>query len=245
VAGESSVSLRKRIAGSERLNDWVATVLAGYVSFCVRTSRWERDGFEALARHLDTGEPAVMVLWHQRLIMAPFLFDMERGKICGLTSSARAGRLAGRIVQKFGFVTVAMSSHQRHVSLSRAVLGHMRQGMSVGIACDGPTGPARQAKTFPLVWARSSGHPVFVTAYAGRRCIRLPTWDRMMLPLPFTRGALLVRPFPHRIPRKLDDAGMEDLRQKLDAALDAVTDEADRRAGRRPGGDRPPHPRSM
>jgi len=70
-------------------------------------------------------------------------------------------------------------------------------------------------------------------AYAGRRCITLPTWDRMMLPLPFTRGALLVRRFPHEVPRKMTDNETEALRAVLDTELDALTDEADRIAGRR------------
>jgi lysophospholipid acyltransferase (LPLAT)-like uncharacterized protein len=225
--------LRKRIAGNEWLNDRIAVMLAAYVGWCYRTSRWERQGFDDLRAHLATGEPAVMVLWHQRLIMAPFLFDMELGRICSLTSTARAGRMAGRILGKFGFETIAMASNKRHVALSRAVLSRMKDGVSVGIATDGAQGPARVSKTFPVIWARSSGQPIFVVAYAGRRCITLPTWDRMMLPLPFTRGALLVRRFAHEVPRKMTEDETEALRAILDTELEALTDEADRIAGRR------------
>jgi len=51
--------------------------------------------------------------------------------------SERAGRMAGLIQTRFGFETIAMSSHTRHVALSRAVLGRMKQGVSVGIAAVG------------------------------------------------------------------------------------------------------------
>jgi lysophospholipid acyltransferase (LPLAT)-like uncharacterized protein len=225
--------LRKRIAGSERLNEALAAAFAGYVRVCHRTTRWTREGFDDLRGHLATGHPAVVVIWHQRLMMSPYLFDLGAGRICSLTSRARAGRLAGRMQAQFGFETIAISAQPQQVALTRAVLSRMKEGVSVGIAPDGANGPARVAKTFPLVWSRSSGEPIFLVAYSGRRSLTLPTWDRMMLPLPFTRGALLVRRFSEEVPRKLDEAEMERLRLKLEAELSALTDEADRIAGRR------------
>jgi len=225
-------TLRKRIAGSRALNGALAGFFARYVRFCHATSRWERRGFESLTGQLQTEGPAVVAVWHQRLMMAPYLFDLEAGRICSLTSGARAGRLAGMIQESFGFETIAMSSHTRHVALSRAVLSRMKDGVSVGIAPDGANGPARVSKTFPIVWARSSGAAIFVVAFSARRALTLPTWDRMLFPLPFTRGALVVRRFDNDVPRKLDEAETEALRQALDAALDAVTDEADRLSGR-------------
>ena len=227
------MSLRKRIADSEGFNRAIARILAGYVRFAVRTSRWERRGFEALRDHLRGGEPAVMVLWHQRLIMAPYLFDQDLGKICSLNSDRRAGELAGMIVEEFGFETVAMSAAKREVALSREVLGRIKQGYSVGMATDGSTGPARRAKTFPIVWSRSAQKPIFLVAYSSRPALLMPTWDRQMIPLPFSRGALVIRRWEEEVPRKLSEDETEALRAKLDAALDAVTEEADRLAGRK------------
>jgi lysophospholipid acyltransferase (LPLAT)-like uncharacterized protein len=225
-------SLRKRIADSERVNNAVAAVLARYVAFCYRTSRWERRGFDELTAYLRTGRPAVMCLWHQRLLMAPYLFDLETARICSLNATARAGMMAGRILEKSGFEVEAMDPKASNVTVSRTVLGRMKRGYSVGMATDGTRGPARRSKTHPLLWARSAQAPIYVVAYSGRRCIHLPTWDRMMLPVPFTRGALVIRRFEEEVPRKMDEAELEALRQKLDLALDAVTGEADRIAGR-------------
>lgn len=216
------------------MNGWLAAALAAYIRFCFRTGRWQRDGFEPLSRHLETGAPVILAIWHQRLIMAPYLFDMEAGRIASLTSAARPGRLAGLILNRLGFEdTTPMSSHTRHVVSSRDVLKRIRDGGSVGIAPDGARGPARQAKSFPIQWARASGAPITVVAFSTRRAITLPTWDRMMLPVPFSRGALVVRWFGPEIPRKLTEAETRALQTKLTEALDAVTEEADRLAGRR------------
>ncbi|MGI1664038.1 lysophospholipid acyltransferase family protein [Palleronia sp. KMU-117] len=225
-------SLRKRIADSETLNNALAAVLARYVAFCHRTSIWDRRGFEELTEFLKTGQPAVMCLWHQRLLMAPYLFDQDTARICSLNTTARAGMLAGRILEKLGFEVEAMHPTATNVTVSRAVLGRMKRGYSVGMATDGTRGPARVSKTHPLLWARSAQAPIYVVAYAGKRCIHLPSWDRMMVPVPFTRGALVIRRFEEEVPRKMDEAELEALRQKLDQALDAVTEEADRIAGR-------------
>jgi lysophospholipid acyltransferase (LPLAT)-like uncharacterized protein len=226
------VSLRKRIADSEWFNRTVEGLFAAYIRFAYRSSKWDRIGFEPMDEMLRSGQPVIVALWHQRLMMSPYLFDADLGKICTLTSSARAGRMAGQVQALFGFETIAMSSHKRHVALSREVLGKIRDGYSIGIATDGPRGPARIASTVPLVWARTGGCPVFVVAFSSRRVIQLPTWDKMWLPAPWTRGVLMCRTWDEDVPRKSTDAETESLRIKLELALNEITDAADLAAGR-------------
>ena len=229
--GNRPVSLRKRIADSAWFNNAIQALITSYVRFAFRTSKWDRSGFEAMDDCVRNGEPVIFVLWHQRLIMAPFLFDTSLGRICALTSAARAGRLAGQILVRLGFDTIPMSSHKRHVALSREVLRLVKDGSSIGIAADGPRGPARVSSTVPLVWARMTGCRVFTVAFAERRVFRLPTWDRQMLPKPWSRGVLMCQEWTDPVPRKPDEAQMEQLRLSLEAALDDITDKADMAAG--------------
>lgn len=231
--GSGGLSLRRRIADSAWFNRLVEAVLAGWLRFAYRNSAWQRVGFAPMDAALRAGEPVIVALWHQRLMLSPWLFDASLGRICTLTSGARAGRLAGQVQARFGFATIAMSSNRRHVAMSREVLGRMRDGWSIGIASDGPRGPARVASSVPLVWARASGARLFVVAFSARRVIELPTWDRMWLPVPFSRGVLMCREWDARVPRKPGEAELEALRLNLEAALNAVSDAADRAAGRR------------
>lgn len=233
-------NLRKRIADSPAFNCWLEDRLAGYLRYAHRNSRWVRTGFEAMDAAVADGEPTIMVLWHQRLIMAPFLFPLALGPVSSLTSSARAGRLAGQVLCRFGFDTVPMSSHKRHISLSREVLRRMAAGSSIGIAADGPRGPARVASTVPLIWARSSGKRVFLVSFSARRVITLPTWDRMMLPVPHSSGVLMCREWVQPVPRRAGAAQTETLRADLEAALNAITEASDRAAGRDPAPPPPP-----
>ena len=228
------MSLRRKIANSPAVNRFVEGRFAAYIRFAYRTSKWQRTGFEALDEAVESGEPVIIALWHQRLMMSPYLFDTSKGKICSLTSGARAGRMAGNVQALFGFHTIAMSTHKRHVALSREVLGKIRDGFSIGIATDGPRGPARVASTVPLIWARVSGCRVFVVAFSADRVIKLPTWDEMMLPAPWSKGVLMCEEWIEPVPRKITDEQTEELRLKLEQALNKVTDAADQATGRLP-----------
>ena len=180
------LSLRRKIADSNAFNNAVEGLITAYVKFCYRSSRWTRSGFEPMEALVESGAPVIMVLWHQRLIMSPYLFDCSKGRICTLTSAARAGRLAGKVQERMGFDTIPMSSSKRHVALSREVLRRIKSGSSVGIAADGPRGPARV----------SSG----VTG--GRPPRRAAT----------ARGVVLAWPPPDRV--KSDPSGLEDRQQE-------------------------------
>ena len=92
---------------------------------------------------LRSGEPVIFCVWHQRLVMAPYMFDQSLGRFCSLTTSARAGRLVGQVLARFGFATVPMSSHKRHVALSREVLRRIGDGYTIGFgSCSGTVLPA-------------------------------------------------------------------------------------------------------
>jgi len=228
------MSLRKKIADSPWLNRSVEGLIAAYLRFAYRTSKWERIGYEEMDKAGAAGEAIIGVLWHQRLMMAPWLCNLENHRMCTLTADARAGRMAGNIQARMGMENIQMSSHKRHVALSREVLGRMKEGCSIGIACDGPRGPARVSNTIPLIWARTAGARIFIVTYSARKVWRLSTWDHMFLPKPFTRGVFLCREWDQTVPRRASEEEIETLRIKLQDDLNDLSAEADRMVGRTP-----------
>ncbi len=226
--------LRKRIEKNKWLNGGIEASLAGWIQLAYRTSKWERVGFEDMEEALQNGEPVIIVVWHQRLMMAPYLFDPSLGPICTLTSSSKAGRLAGQVVKRFGLGTIAMPPNKHHGALIREVLRLMRQGVSVGMAADGPLGPARIASATPLAWARAAKKRVFVVSFSARRVHTLSTWDKMWFPALWTRGVFHCREWSEKISGFPDEEETEKLRLDLQVALNAVTDDSDRAVGRLP-----------
>jgi lysophospholipid acyltransferase (LPLAT)-like uncharacterized protein len=224
--------LRRRIEKSNWLNHGVEALVAGWVRLAYRTSKWDRVGFEIMEEALQNGESAIIVVWHQRLMMAPYLFDPSIGPICAITTSSKAGMLAGQVVKRFGLGTIAMPPHKNQISLTREVLRLMRQGVSIGMAPDGPLGPARITSGVPLAWARAAKLRVFLVSFSARRVHALSTWDRMWLPSLWTQGVFHCREWSEQISRFSDEVETERLQLSLQAALDAVTDESDRATGR-------------
>ena len=147
---QSPHRLRKNIANSPRVNRAVEGMFAAYVRFAFKTSRFERTGCEELDACLARGEAVITTVWHQRLILGPYMVNAPKGaRVVSLTSAARAGRLAGQILVRLGWETIPMSSHQRHVTLSREVLKRHREGCSLGVVPDGPPAPARRPPPLP------------------------------------------------------------------------------------------------
>jgi hypothetical protein len=79
--------------------------------------------------------------------------------------------------------------------------------------------------------ARLSGVPVIPATYGASRRKVLGSWDRFVVPLPFSRGVFLWGE-PIQVARDADAAAQEAARQELEDRLNALTREADRLCGR-------------
>jgi lysophospholipid acyltransferase (LPLAT)-like uncharacterized protein len=86
----------------------------------------------------------------------------------------------------------------------------------------------RQAGVIHL--ARLTGAPLFPASYAAARFVQLGSWDRLIIPLPFSRAVVVVGE-PLVVPRSADAAEIERLRLDLESKLNRVTEDAERRAG--------------
>lgn len=67
----------------------------------------------------------------------------------------------------------------------------LKEGIAVGIAVDGPHGPARVVRPGALWLARLSGQPLVVIGAAARPARRAPWWDHHLIPSPRARIALV------------------------------------------------------
>jgi lysophospholipid acyltransferase (LPLAT)-like uncharacterized protein len=168
--------------------------------------------------------PLIISFWHACIIPATYLFRNFGIRV--MSSNSYDGEYMGRIIGKFGFVAVKGSSSRNAV---RALLGLRRalqQGWGVAFSIDGPRGPRYKVKPGPVALARSSGVPMTTFHIAVERAWVLNTWDRLIIPKPFSR--VLMR-FGKLIPVPAD-ASEEDLeryQQELQESLDRVRDFAE------------------
>lgn len=207
-----------------------------YIRLCYRTGRWQVVGRQPADDLRKRNEPFILAFWHGRLLMLPCAWQGPN-RIQILVSQHRDGDLIARALASLGIGTVRGSGRpdgkkggKGGAAALRSMVKALHSGVSIGIAPDGPRGPRLRASEGIITVARLSGAPVVPIAYAASRRILFNSWDRFLLPLPFSRG-VFVWGQPIRVPRGAAPAETERLRRAIEDGLNEVSDEADRLVG--------------
>ena len=215
---------RRRLEHSRTIAAVLAFGLKTYLRLCQRTTKWQMHGLDALRADLADG-PVLLVMWHERSAMGPVHWPLRDGQLSSLYASSPIGRVSGAMQRQFGLRPMEMSNAQGNVAASRTILKRVREGVSIGMTGDGPLGPALVVKDAPLDWARVIQRPVYGYAFATTKHVRLRTWDYMMMPKPFGRGAVVFQKWDSQPARKdTSDQHREDLRDLLDRATQTADD---------------------
>jgi lysophospholipid acyltransferase (LPLAT)-like uncharacterized protein len=96
------------------------------------------------------------------------------------------------------------------------------RGYDLTITPDGPRGPCYQIQEGVMSLAQVTGLPVVPVAFNVNWKLRVKSWDRFQIPLPFTRCEVVVGRVM-RVPAETTDAERESLRQQLEAELRAIS----------------------
>ena len=219
-------SLRRHIEQSDRLAWLLGGLVALWLRFCHATTRWDRRGDADITAALLTG-PVVVILWHESVMMGVPHWSQSFGPAVILRDTSPAGRLSGAVQKHFGMQPFAMAPNAASISVLRDVLRLVKSGVTLGITADGPKGPVKVVKAAPLDWVKATGRPVFLYAFASSHSVRLGTWDRMVLPLPFGRGVSIYRAWDGTVPRRADAAMMTGIQADIARQLDAALAEAE------------------
>ena len=195
------------------------------------TVRWTKKGNGEIERAWEGGQPVLMAFWHGRSIMLPFVY---RGRgACIMNSTHRDGEIVSRVLEHFGISATRGSSTRGAVPGFLGLVRASRRGLDIALIPDGPRGPAGIAKGGAAELALATGAPLYPMAVSCSRAWRLKTWDRLMLPYPFSRMVLVVgEPLQADIASGSRGRERETMRAELERRLKLATAEADRLAGR-------------
>jgi len=219
----------KRLLRSAFVQALTARLVAAYLAFVFRTSRWTLLGVPEAEAAVARGGLVVIGFWHERLPLMPMLWRIAQDrypvlrplKPHVLVSRSRDGRFIGDVVGRFGLRLVHASSSSGGGVGLLALARLLEEGAPVGITPDGPRGPRRVAAPGIAQLAALTGVPVLPVAAATTRHRLLPSWDRMMLPLPFGRGCVAIGPLIE-VPPDGAEAALPVIAAGLTAACDAA-----------------------
>jgi lysophospholipid acyltransferase (LPLAT)-like uncharacterized protein len=186
-------------------------ILRGIVGTC--RVRVDDRGLLARARG---GEAFIGAIWHEDM---GFFADYFRGtRFAVLISRSRDGEIAARVAHRLGLRSVRGSSSRGGEEALEHMIDLARRGECVGFVADGPRGPAHVAKLGPVIAAKLSGRPIVPIGCAMRGAIRLRSWDRSRIPLPFARIVVHAGE-PVAVPRDASRAECGRIRQRLQDEL--------------------------
>jgi len=188
---------------------WVMSLLvnlmSGYLALTYRTLRWTRegqqiaDGVQAQAQAQRSG--VILALWHSRVPVGPATWPQgpDKPEIRVLVSQSRDGEFIARVIARLGLPSIRGSSLKKTDTAKnkggeqafRDMVKWVKDGGAMAITPDGPRGPVEVLQKGAVALARVSGAPVLFVGVAMKPCLRLGTWDRTIIPLPFARAAMV------------------------------------------------------
>ena len=196
----------------------VALGLRLYWRTCRITQVIGAEHLDALARE---GRPMIPCYWHQRqLFCASYLFRLRRAdfKMGALVSPSRHGEVGARVIRALGATPIRGSDRRTGAQAMRDLYFAMKKdGLSPVMTPDGSKGPAHVFKPGPAMLAQLSGAPMVPMTYAARRAWHMRSWDRFLVPWPFTRIVIAIGAPRYVEKGKFGDAG--DLPQQMQEAL--------------------------
>jgi len=161
--------------------------------------------------------PEIYCFWHQCVLPCTVYFRHARAVI--LISRSFDGELITRILLMFGFGAVRGSSSRGGSEGLRGLKNVIESGRTAIFTADGPRGPIYQTKMGPIKLAQATGAPIGVFHLEPERAWVLNSWDRFLIPKPFTRIAVSWAQWT-RVPEQFPPDQFESKREELNAALE-------------------------
>ena len=169
--------------------------------------------------------PVIYALWHCHVFFVPLFRTYERRPVSVLLSAHRDAQIVGVAARLRGIRLVFGSSTRGGAKAYLQLLAVLQRGESVVMTPDGPKGPAERVKNGVIHLAQQSGCAIVPVSLASSRQHRFRSWDRSVVPLPFSRAVFeLGEPmYCH------DEAPLELLQKQLEAAIQITVAKAESR----------------
>ena len=173
--------------------------------------------------HIDGTPQYILAFWHRQLL--PLLGRSRwRRPINVMTSRSKDGQIIADVLALFGVQSARGSSSRGGDAALREILREAKRGKNIAFTPDGPRGPAGVLKEGVIFAAQSSRLPIMPVVFAAKKYITLRSWDRMIIPKPFSKGVVIYGQ-PILVPR---DGDAEEWRVRVETTLNELSAEAER-----------------
>ena len=156
---------------------------------------FQKAGFSHFSERKSSKKSLVVCLWHNQLLFMPFMWSGRWGGAHAIVSHSRDGERIAAILRFFGIGAIRGSSTRGGTSVLRQVLAMTKsRDFSFFVTPDGPTGPPFKVKEGSAFLAYNPDVPVYCMSVMYSRCRIFGSWDRFLLPMPFSKAYFVCSP---------------------------------------------------
>ena len=141
-----------------------------------------------------------------------------------LTSASKDGTTLATAMKLFGLGAIRGSSSRRAVSALIGMKKALKSGFDVCVTPDGPRGPRYKVQPGVIKIAQTCDAEIIPIHITYSSAWRLGTWDRFVIPKPFSR-VVVIFDKPHKIEKGISEEAFENARLNLEECLIANTDD--------------------
>ncbi len=155
--------------------------------------------------------------WHRGLMF--FVYFYRNLQFVVMASASKDGELATQATKRFGWIPVRGSSSRRGSAALKEMHSLFEKGHRGGLVVDAPTGPPYISKIGIIILAKRTGLPIVPVMWNSDRSWRISSWDRSIVPKPFSKIVFLYGDSLIHVPRDASREECEVLRKELDEKL--------------------------
>ena len=174
----------------------------------------------------NPGKGLLYASWHRGLMYLIYFYRNRQFIV--MASASKDGELAAQTVKRHGWIAIRGSSSFRGSEAMREMIPYFRKGHRGGLVVDAPKGPPHVSKIGIVIMARMTGLPIVPVMWSADRCWRLKSWDRTIIPKPFSRIVFFYPEELLTVPRKATKEECKQYRQLLDDTLNRMMYQTDR-----------------
>lgn len=197
----------------------------------VRTLRVEEKPRDLRQRFEGRGEGLIYAFWHCMMLVLASVG--KNSNIHVLISQHTDGEYIAQIIKRLGYGVIRGSTTRGGARAMISLVKKARSGFPIAITPDGPRGPRHVVQMGVIYLGQKAGVPILPAALGLSSYWELPSWDRFIIPKPFSK-ALLLYGQPIHIPPKLNEEQLEEYRLRLQKALEEITETAQKTVARHP-----------
>ena len=217
-----------RVKQKNRISDikWNLVGIFGklLIDLLFNTMKIDVKGFEKV-KPIISSRKVIFAVWHSRILLVTYLYKGFNG--LAMVSRSKDGEIVARIIQKQGNEAVRGSTKKGGLyALSMLIKKIKEKNKPCLIVPDGPQGPRCKVQPGIIILARKTGYPIVPISYSARKIKVFASWDRFILPFPFTKCTAIYGD-PLYVPQNADENEGKRRLMLLENELNRITSDVD------------------